>query len=77
MTLEFSTKLMKRKALIFFLFLFSFTQTYAQSGDDFIRSTGKIYAVVAVVLVLFLGILWYLFRLDKKIKLLENHYNNE
>jgi len=68
---------MKRRALSLLFFVFSFTQIQAQSGEDFIRSTGKIYAVVAVVLVLFLGIVLYLFRLDKKIKHLENHYNNE
>lgn len=50
---------------------------FAQSNLDFLRSTGKIYSVVAVICVLFLGIVLYLLRLDKKIKNLEEKFNNE
>lgn len=38
---------------------------------DVMRSNGKIYVVVAVVLTILLGIFIYLFRLDKKIQKLE------
>lgn len=50
----------------------------AESGAiDFLRSTGKIYSVVAVILVVFLGIVFYLWRLDRKITHLEKHIYNE
>ncbi|MCU0375920.1 MAG: hypothetical protein MUF24_11495 [Chitinophagaceae bacterium] len=38
---------------------------------DAMRSNGKIYVVVAVILTLFAGIIFYLVRLDKKISNLE------
>ncbi len=44
---------------------------------DFLRSTGKIYSVVAVIVVIFLGIVFYLYRLDKKITNLENQIKDE
>jgi CcmD family protein len=50
--------------------------TSAQSLD-FLRSTGKIYSVVAVILVIFLGIVIFLFRLDNKLTKLENQIKNE
>lgn len=43
----------------------------AQGGDDFMRSTGKINVVVAVIALLFLGIVAYLIRLDGKLSRLE------
>ena len=45
---------------------------YAWAGNgDFMRETGKIYVVVAVLLVIFSGIVYYLIRLDKKVSSLE------
>ena len=41
------------------------------NGDDFLRSTGKIYSVVAVILILFLFIVFYLVYLDRKISQIE------
>jgi len=46
-------------------------------SEDFLRSTGKIYSVVAVIVVIFVGIFIYLFRLDRKLTKLENHIKNE
>ncbi|MBC7885150.1 MAG: CcmD family protein [Saprospiraceae bacterium] len=48
-------------------------------GDslDFLRSTGKIYSVVAVIAVIFIGITIFLYRLDRKLTKLENQINNE
>jgi CcmD family protein len=49
----------------------------AQAGNgDFMRETGKIYVVVAVILVIFLGIALYLFRLDRKLTILEHQFKN-
>lgn len=38
-----------------------------------LRSSGKIWVVVLVVLTLIIGIFLYLFSIDRKIKKLENH----
>jgi hypothetical protein len=64
-----------------FLLLLSATLLQAQGRNvemaDTLRSNGKIYVVVAVVLTIFLGIIFYLIRLDKKIAKLENnHYSS-
>lgn len=36
-----------------------------------LRSSGKIYVVVAVIAVIFLGLVFYLFTLDRRIKKIE------
>jgi phage shock protein PspC (stress-responsive transcriptional regulator) len=43
---------------------------------DTMRSNGKIYVVVAVIVTLFIGIVAYLIALDKKIAKLEQETNN-
>ncbi|HYE53935.1 MAG TPA: CcmD family protein [Chitinophagaceae bacterium] len=55
----------------------------AQEGDgkpaemaDALRSNGKIYVVVAVVVTILLGLFIYLFRLDRKITRLEKDTRN-
>jgi len=59
-----------------FLFLFPF-QSFANTGTDFLRSTGKIYSVVLVIVILFLGIVFSLIRLERRIKELEKTNLNE
>jgi hypothetical protein len=44
---------------------------------DFFRSTGKIYSVVFVIVLIFVGIVVFLYRLDRKLTKLENQINNE
>ncbi|THH41136.1 CcmD family protein [Neolewinella litorea] len=39
---------------------------------DFMRSIGKIYVVVAVIVVVFLGLAFYLWRLDRRLTIIEN-----
>lgn len=39
--------------------------------DDVFYSSGKIYVVIAVLVIIFLGLAFYLFRLDRKITKLE------
>jgi len=52
--------------------------TYAQTTNpDFMQSIGKIYVVVAVIITIFIGIIIYLFSLDRKIKHLENQLSND
>ena len=68
----------KQFLLSILLVILSINLLMAESGSiDFLRSTGKIYSVVAVIAVIFLGIVWYLFRLDKKITKLEKEIYNE
>lgn len=53
-------------------------QSYGQSSSiDFLRSTGKIYTVVIVILIIFTGIVIYLYRIDSKLTKLENQIKNE
>lgn len=43
---------------------------------DRLRSDGKIYIVVAVLLIVFAGIVFYLINIDKKVSKLEKEINN-
>jgi CcmD family protein len=44
---------------------------FAQSMADEMRSNGKIYVVVAVLVTIFIGLILYLIRLDRKLSRLE------
>ncbi len=48
---------------------------FAQNNEvemaDAFRSNGKIYVVVAVIVIILVGLLVYLFTLDKRLKMLE------
>jgi len=46
------------------------------SPDDFLRSSGKIYVVVGVLVLIFLLIVGYLVYLDRNIRTLENQSPN-
>ena len=51
----------------------STTQAQANSGfDSMMLSNGKIYTVVGVLLIIFIGIIIYLFNTDRKLKSIEN-----
>ena len=72
---------MARKISLFLSFLLMQLCLFAQPGNvqmaDTLRSNGKIYVVVAVIITIFSGILLYLIRLDRKLtKLEKNHYNS-
>jgi CcmD family protein len=58
------------------LYILMLPPLFAQS-QDFLRSTGKIYSVVAVILVIFVGIVIFLYRLDNKLTKLEKQIKNE
>lgn len=59
--------------VIAFAFLGLYTQAQERTVEmaDTMRSNGKIYVVVAVILTIFAGIIFYLIRLDRKITRLE------
>ncbi|HKK75068.1 MAG TPA: CcmD family protein [Saprospiraceae bacterium] len=59
------------------LLLSASTLLNAQSGGDFMRSSGKIYVVVAVIVAIFVGIVAFLMYLDRKLTKLENQINND
>ncbi len=51
---------------------------FAQDNmNDYMRQTGKIYVVFGVILIIFIGIVIFLIRLERKIKKLENKINHE
>lgn len=61
--------------LIFMIFLS--VQTFSQVTNSVematgLRSSGKIYVVVAVISVIFIGLLAYLFSIDKRLKKIES-----
>jgi len=65
-----------RKIILFSLYLFFATKISAQdslnnTNTDFMNSNGKIYVVMAVVVVIVLGLFIYLFNIDRKITRLE------
>ena len=71
-------KKMKRQTFLVALLLMSMnTITFAQAGEDFMRSTGKIYVVVAVIIAIFIGIVAFLMYLDKKLTKLENQIKED
>lgn len=63
-----------KKILPLFLFLIISFSGFAQDKvemADAMRSNGRIYVVVAVVLTILVGLILYVIRLDKKISRLE------
>lgn len=62
------------KKILTFILCTLFAQiAFAQTeNNDFMRSVGKIYVVVATLGCIFAGIVWYLINLDRKFTKLEN-----
>ena len=61
------------------VFIFVFTGTALFGADehpDFFQSIGKIYVVVTVISLVFLGLAVYLYRLDRRITELEKRGKN-
>lgn len=48
----------------------------AQGNRDFMRETGKINVVVGVIVLIFLCIVWYLWRLDRRLTKIEHQISN-
>ena len=72
---------MKKRSTFFIImsvFLMGSGTLHAESfAIDFLRSTGKIYSVIAVIVVILIGIAFFLYRMDNKLTKLENKINNE
>jgi hypothetical protein len=69
-----------KKFIVFLFMIFSLT-AFGQSNSvemaDKFREEGKIYVVVAVVLIILVGMLTYVILLDRKISKLEREVNSE
>ncbi len=59
--------------LVFITSISAFAQDTAPEMADAMRSNGKIYVVVLVLATIFVGIIIYLVRLDRKIAKLEKN----
>ena len=68
-------KMNKKNTLTSFTLLFAITPVWLMAQPiemaDALRSEGKIYVVVAILLVIFAGLIGYLFLLDRKITRIE------
>jgi hypothetical protein len=63
-----------KKIVSLFIFLLPTIVMWAKDGDqvgDTMRSNGRIYVVVAVVLTILIGLILYIVRIDRKISKLE------
>lgn len=70
-------KRVKYLNLIFLLFsaFLASAQTESPEMADAMRANGKIYVVVTVLVIIFIGIVVYLVTIDRKTKRLENELN--
>ncbi len=59
-----------RFLLVFLLLLPA--MAFAQAKESLMYSSGRIYVVVAVMLIILLGLILYLVRIEKKVKKLED-----
>lgn len=65
-----------RKILVLALLLMTGLSAFAQQSDgvemaDALRSSGKIYVVIATVAIVFIGLAIYLFSMDRRLKKIE------
>ena len=71
---------MKRISLTFVILLTTLN-LFAQESEiemaDALRSSGKIYIVVACVVIILVGLLAYLFAIEKRLKMLEKKSNHK
>ncbi|MCB0689843.1 MAG: CcmD family protein [Saprospiraceae bacterium] len=63
-------------ALVLLNMLYGQTDS-VMAGEDFFQAIGKMYVVVAIILVIFAGVSLYLWRLDRKLSQLEKKSQNE
>jgi hypothetical protein len=66
-----------RNTILSIIFLFLCGAAQAQEQADFLRSMGKMYVVVAVIVLVFFGLVIYLIRLDRKVSGIENEMKND
>jgi CcmD family protein len=64
------------KKITLLLLLLTFTVVFAKADtsvdlDSALRSDGKIYVVVSIICIIFLGLATYLFSIDRRLKKIE------
>lgn len=69
---------MRRNLAIGLVTLLSFSSLPAQAetGSDFMRSMGKMYVVVAVIVAVFIGLVLFLIYLDRRLTKLEDQIDD-
>jgi len=65
-----------KKLSVFFLLLISYATCFAQNSDipemaDVMYSNGRIYVVIATIVIVFAGLSVYLFTIDRRLKKIE------
>ena len=65
----------KLLAIMLLLFTLSVDAQSETAMADLMRESGKIYVVVVVLLIIFIGIIAYLLTIDKKLKDIEDKLN--
>jgi len=66
-----------KKLTFLLLLLISYASVFAQGNNsvemaDVFRSSGKIYVVIAIIAIIFIGLAIYLFSIDRRLKKIEN-----
>jgi CcmD family protein len=62
-----------KKITLLALLLLGYTMAFAQPAEmaDAMRSSGKIYVVIATIVIIFVGLAIYLFSIDRRLKKIE------
>lgn len=65
-----------KKLTLLLMLVFSFVSVFAQQNQpvemaDVLRSSGKIYVVVATIVIVFIGLAIYMFSIDRRLKKIE------
>lgn len=65
--------------LLITLFMVICTTAFSQEVEmaDTMRSNGKIYVIVGIILIILIGLITYLFLLDRKVSRLENRLKDQ
>jgi hypothetical protein len=60
-------------SLLLLIFFFSGSRAMAQDAEmaDGLRSSGKIYVIVIIIMIILVGLIVYLFSMDRKLSKLE------
>ena len=66
-----------KKLSFLLLLILAYTSVFADTTqspemDDILRSSGKIYVVVLVIVIIFVGLAIFLFSIDRRLKKIEN-----
>jgi CcmD family protein len=66
-----------KKLLCFMVTMANYMSAFAQRAEmaDAMRSSGKIYVVIATIAIVFIGLAIYLFTIDRRLKKLEKNEN--